>query len=131
MDSIKLASAIDRQAEKYQKVQSVLIQVNISGESSKSGIKREAAAALIRNISKFDNIAVKGLMTIPQYYNDPENARPFFAALSDLCNEIRNEAIPGINMGELSMGMSGDYGVAIEEGATLIRVGTSIFGDRK
>lgn len=131
VDSLKLASAINRHAQKINKIQPVLIQVNLSGESSKSGIKKEETLDLIRRVSELSNLSVKGLMTMPPYFNDPENARPFFKTLADLREEIRSEAIPGVEMTELSMGMSGDYPVAIEEGATLVRIGTSIFGERK
>ena len=131
VDSVKLASAINRQAEKIRKIQSILIQVNISGESSKFGINKEETMDVIRRLSEMDHVAVKGLMTMPPFSNDPEKARPFFKALADLREDIRQKAIPGIDMAELSMGMSSDYAVAIAEGATLVRIGTSIFGERK
>lgn len=130
VDSLKLASEINRQAEKINKIQSVLIQVNISGESSKSGATKEAAPDMVRKMREMNNITVKGMMTVPPYFIDPERARPYFRALAGLCGEIRKSAIPGVDMSQLSMGMSNDFAVAIEEGATLVRIGTSIFGER-
>jgi hypothetical protein len=85
---------------------------------------------LLREIGQLKNLAVKGLMTMPPYFNAPEKVRPFFAALRELGERINNENIPNIFMRELSMGMTGDFEVAIREGATMVRVGTAIFGER-
>ena len=84
----------------------------------------------MRQISQFENLAVKGLMTMPPYFNAPEKVRPFFAALRELRDRIKDENIPNITMEELSMGMTGDFEAAIQEGATMVRVGTAIFGER-
>jgi uncharacterized pyridoxal phosphate-containing UPF0001 family protein len=84
----------------------------------------------VREIRRLEKIAVKGLMTMPPYFNAPEKARPFFAALRQLRDQIKNESIPNISMKELSMGMTGDFEAAIEEGATMVRIGTAIFGER-
>ena len=130
VDSFKLAAEIDKQARKNHKIQDILIQVNIAKEDSKSGVYGEDAIQLAREIACLDNIAVKGLMTMPPYFNAPEKVRPFFAALRHLRDQIRNEKIPTIAMEELSMGMTGDFAAAIEEGATMVRVGTAIFGER-
>jgi pyridoxal phosphate enzyme (YggS family) len=130
VDSIKLATELDKQAKKIEKIQKILIQVNISMESTKSGVHDNETFDLIKKISPLKNVSVKGLMTMPPFFDQPEKSRPFFTALRDLRDKIRNAAIPTISMEELSMGMSGDYEVAIEEGATLVRVGTAIFGER-
>lgn len=130
VDSLKLAVELDKQAKKIEKKQGILIQVNISMESSKSGILEKETLNLIKEISTFEHILVKGLMTMPPFFNQPERVRPFFAALCKLRDKIRDASISNISMDELSMGMSGDYEVAIEEGATLVRIGTAIFGER-
>jgi hypothetical protein len=107
-----------------------LIQVNVAQEDSKSGVYVEDTIALLRDISQLENVAVKGLMTMPPYFNAPEKVRPFFAALRNLKDQIKAERVPNIAMDELSMGMTGDFETAIEEGATMVRVGTAIFGER-
>jgi len=130
VDSLKLAVELDKQANKIDKVQDILIQVNISMESSKSGILENETLDLVKEISPLENISVRGLMTMPPFFDQPEKVRPFFTELRELRDKIKSESIPNISMDELSMGMSGDYEVAIEEGATLVRVGTAIFGER-
>ena len=130
VDSLKLAKELNKQAKKINKIQKILIQVNISMESTKSGIYEEDAQKLIKEISLLENLSIKGLMTMPPYFNNPEEAIPYFSALRNLRDKIRNEAIKNVNMQELSMGMTGDFEVAIKEGATLVRIGTAIFGER-
>lgn len=130
VDSLKLAKELDKRARAIGKVQKVLLQVNISGEATKSGIDTEATVALVRQMAPLDNLAICGLMTMPPYFNSPEKVRPYFRALKDLHNLIRREAIANVHMAELSMGMTGDFEVAIREGATLVRIGTAIFGER-
>ncbi len=130
VDSLKLAKELDKYAKKIDKVQAILIQVNVAKEDSKSGVYIEDTLRLVRETSKLENIAVKGLMTMPPYFNAPEKARPFFAALRQLRDQIKNENMPNISMEELSMGMTGDFEAAIEEGATMVRIGTAIFGER-
>ena len=129
--SVKLAKEISKQAAKSEKIQEILIQVNIGMEDSKSGINETDAIALVREISTLENIAVKGLMTIPPFFDAPEKVRPYFKALASLKDKITAENIPNITMDELSMGMSGDFEAAICEGATLVRIGTAIFGARQ
>ena len=131
VDSLKLAKELNRHAQKNDKTQDILVQVNIAEETTKSGILKEDALKLIRDTSELPNLRIKGLMTMPPYFNQPEKVRPFFSALRELSEEIRNESIPGVSMDELSMGMTGDFETAIEEGATLIRIGTAIFGERQ
>ncbi len=130
VDSLKLSKEIDKQAGKIGKVQSVLIQVNIAEETSKSGVLLEDTARLVSEMSQLTHLEVKGLMTMPPYFNAPEKARPYFKALRQLRDQIRAMEIPGVAMDELSMGMTGDFEVAIQEGATLVRIGTAIFGER-
>jgi len=130
VDTLKLAREINRQAQKHGKIQDILIQVNIAMEETKSGVASKDSISLIRQISTLENISVKGLMTMPPFFNQPEQVRPYFKALAQLKDQIQNESINNIEMKELSMGMTGDFEVAIEEGATLVRIGTAIFGDR-
>lgn len=131
VDSLRLAAELDREARKIGKVQKVLIQVNIGKEASKSGIDAESTEALIRSISVFPNISVQGLMVIPPFFDEPERVRPYFRELRELRDLLDEQAIAGIRMYELSMGMTGDFEAAIEEGATLVRIGTAIFGERQ
>lgn len=130
VDSLKLAMELDKQAGKIAKVQDILVQVNVSNETTKSGSSAETTESLIKDIAPLSNIRILGLMTMPPYFNSPERARPYFSVLRKLRDNIRQENIPNVSMEELSMGMTGDYEVAIEEGATLVRIGTAIFGSR-
>jgi pyridoxal phosphate enzyme (YggS family) len=131
VDRFSLAQEIDRQwREKQGSPCDILVQVNVSGEVTKSGTTSDEALALIQAIAKLPHVKVRGLMTMPPFFDDPDAARPYFRELRLLADQIRAEAIPGVEMTELSMGMSGDFEVAIEEGATLVRVGTAIFGER-
>jgi hypothetical protein len=130
VDSVELARELDRQAAKTGKVQDVLIEVNIAGEERKAGVAVSAAPDLVRAAATLRSIRVLGLMTMPPYSEDPESARPFYRRLRELAASLDREGIPEASMGTLSMGMSGDFEVAVEEGATLVRVGTAIFGER-
>ncbi len=130
VDNLELGTELDKQAAKAGKVQDVLIEVSIAGEAAKAGVAIDDAINLVRKAALLNNIRIKGLMTMPPYSDNPENARPYFKKLKELSSAIYRENIPEVSMAELSMGMSGDYEVAIEEGATLVRVGTAIFGTR-
>jgi len=130
VDSLDLAREIDRQAAKIGKKQNVLVEVSLAGEAQKAGVGAGDALALVREAAKLGNISINGLMIVPPYLEDPEAVRPYFRRLRELSDEIRKESMPGALMQELSMGMSGDFEVAVEEGATLVRVGTAIFGER-
>jgi pyridoxal phosphate enzyme (YggS family) len=130
VDSLKLAKELDKQAKKNDKIQPILIQVNVAEQISKSGVSVEHATQLIKDIGHLPNLAVKGLMTMPPFFNAPEKVRPYFKELRQLRDQIRRESIPHVSMDELSMGMTGDFEVAIQEGATLVRIGTAIFGER-
>ena len=131
VDSLKLAKALDKEAKQNNKVQRILVQVNISREETKTGIDASDAIDLISAVAKLNNVRVLGLMTMPPFFDDPERARPFFRQLAALKENIESQHIPGVKMDELSMGMSGDFEAAIEEGATLVRIGTAIFGARR
>ncbi|HUI44828.1 MAG TPA: YggS family pyridoxal phosphate-dependent enzyme [Nitrospirota bacterium] len=130
IDSFEVAQEVDKQAAKVGKIQDVLVEVNISGEASKAGITAVDAANLIEKAAVLKNLSIKGLMTIPPFFDNAEEARPYFKKLRDLSVRIGSEKISRVSMGELSMGMSGDFEVAVEEGATMVRVGTAIFGGR-
>jgi PLP dependent protein len=128
VDSRRLAEEIDRQAQKINKVQDILIEVNVSGEASKFGIKPEGAADLIKCLSGLKNINIKGLMTIAPIADNPQDARPYFRQLRELRDKINKLGIWDLKFGILSMGMTDDFEVAIEEGANMIRLGRAIFG---
>ncbi len=131
VDRLGLAKELDKRAKGSGSVIKVLIEVNTGGEETKSGVSQEEAIDLVRAVSLLDNISIQGLMTMPPWFDNPEGARPYFVKLRDLKNRIVDEAIEGVEMGEISMGMSDDYGVAVEEGATIVRIGRAIFGERK
>jgi len=130
VDSLRLAQEIDRRAQRAGQRMDILIEVNISGEETKSGIDPAAIIDLVRGISRMEGLRLKGLMTMPPFL-EPEQVRPYFTALRRLRDRLRDEAIPGVELEELSMGMTSDYETAIEEGATIVRVGTGIFGPRR
>ncbi|WP_235879933.1 YggS family pyridoxal phosphate-dependent enzyme [Polyangium aurulentum] len=126
VDREELATELDRRAAAAGRVIEVLVEVNVGGEASKSGCAPEAVGALLAAVKRAEHLRVKGLMAIPPYADDPEAARPFFTRLRALRDEHGGPSL----LPELSMGMSHDFPVAIEEGATLVRVGTAIFGER-
>ena len=130
IDRLSLAQALSTRAAKKRKTLRVLVQVNISGEGAKSGIDTGRVNALVSHIASLPNLTLEGLMTMPPYFTDPEKARPYFVALRKLRDTLMAEQGNRIDLKELSMGMSGDFEVAVEEGATLVRVGTAIFGER-
>jgi hypothetical protein len=130
VDRLELARELDKRAGRNNRKLNALMEVNVSGEESKSGVEASLALDLVRQISVLPNLNVRGLMTMPPYSDDPETSRPYFQALRRLRDEINSAAVPNIRMDELSMGMTDDFEVAIEEGATIIRVGRAIFGER-
>lgn len=130
VDSLRLAESISEDAVKKGISVNVLIEVNVAQEDSKFGVSTEEAEELIRKIALLPNIFVKGLMTIAPYTENPEENRPVFRTLKQLSVDIEGKNIDNVSMNMLSMGMTGDYEVAIEEGATMVRVGTGIFGAR-
>lgn len=131
VDSLKLAEEISREAVKKQVDVSILIEVNVAGEDTKYGVSAASAEQLIRQAALLPQIHIKGLMTIAPYVERPEDNRQYFAQLKQLSVDINSKNIDNVSMNVLSMGMTGDYMVAIEEGASYVRVGTGIFGERQ
>ena len=130
VDSLRLAQEISSQAGKRQLEIDILIEVNIAGEESKFGIPYEETVSLIEEISVLPHIHIIGLMTIAPFVTNPEDNRKYFRKIRELSVDIKQKNIDNVTMSVLSMGMTGDYMVAIEEGATMVRVGTGIFGER-
>jgi pyridoxal phosphate enzyme (YggS family) len=130
VDRISLAQEIDRQWGKDDACVNILLQVNLGEEASKSGTTTNELLELVRQVALLKHLRVKGLMALPPWGADPEEVRPYFRQLRELAEQVEALKLPDVSMKELSMGMSHDYEVAIEEGATLIRVGTAIFGAR-
>ena len=130
VDTYRLAEEINIQAKKQNVIVPILVEVNIAHEESKFGISAEDAILLVEEISKLENIRIRGLMTIAPYVENPEDNRLYFRKIKQLSVDITNKNIDNVFMEILSMGMTGDYMVAIEEGATMVRVGTGIFGER-
>lgn len=130
VDSLRLAREIDRRGERAGKVMDVLIQVNIAGEPTKHGLETAETLRMVEEIAQLSHIRIRGLMTIPPLSPDPEGSRPYFRRLVALRDEVEKLGLPGVEMRQLSMGMTGDFEVAVEEGATMVRIGTAIFGER-
>lgn len=130
VDSLNLAEALNREAAKINKVQAIMVQVNEGGEASKSGVTPAAALELVKSAVRLPNLKLKGLMTLPPFFDNPEAARPYFADLRRIRDEINAMGIPGVELTELSMGMTGDFEAAIAEGSTIVRIGTALFGAR-
>jgi pyridoxal phosphate enzyme (YggS family) len=128
VDSVQLADLLNRSAEKISKTQKIMIQVKLSNENSKYGIAKHNTLEIIRCIEGMKNLKIEGLMAIPPYFDDPQEVRPYFREL----REIRDDAeAKGFRLPELSMGMSHDFEIAVEEGSTMVRVGAAIFGERR
>lgn len=130
VDSLELAQEVDRRAEAAGLHQNILLEINVGKERSKAGFLDDEAERVLAQLGALEHVAVKGLMTIPPFVRETEEARPYFRHLRELAVRLAQQGIPRISMAELSMGMSNDYVVAIEEGATIVRVGTAIFGVR-
>ena len=130
VDSFRLAEEINIQAKKKEIVVPILVEVNIAQEESKFGVSKEDAIELVKQIAALDGVQIKGLMTIAPYVVDSEENRGYFRKIKDLSVDIENENIDNVCMDIISMGMTGDFEVAIEEGSTMVRVGTGIFGER-
>lgn len=130
VDRDAIAAELARLAERRGVPARVLVQVNVSGEASKHGVAPEELIPFLRRISQRGFLQVEGLMTMAPLVSDPEETRPIFRRLRQLADEVRELELPGVSMRHLSMGMSGDFQVAVEEGATLVRIGTAIFGAR-
>ena len=130
IDAFRLAEKLDRMAASAADRLPVLVEVNLGGEETKSGVPQGELAPLLESVSGLATLEVRGLMVIPPFADDPEQTRPYFRRLRELAATIAAGNLPGVSMRELSMGMSNDFEVAIEEGATMVRVGTAIFGER-
>jgi len=128
VDSIPLAEELNRRAEQADQVTKVMIEVNLSKEATKFGTDEEQLLNLSRRIQDLKHLSLEGLMTMPPYFDSPELSRPYYVALRELTEKMTGQ---GIRLRELSMGMSNDFEIAIEEGATFVRIGTAIFGQRK
>ncbi|PLX74900.1 MAG: YggS family pyridoxal phosphate-dependent enzyme [Desulfuromonas sp.] len=130
VDRLSLAEEIDRQWSKLDDRVDILLQVNLGEEETKSGTTAAGVIKLVRKVALLPHLRIRGLMALPPWEEDPEMVRPYFRQLRELAAEIDSLDLPQVAMDELSMGMSHDYQVAIEEGSTLVRIGTAIFGDR-
>ena len=130
VDSLRLAQAVQEEAAKKGAVMDILLEVNAAEEESKFGLAVEEVLPLVRQIAPFPNLRVKGLMTVAPFVQDPEENRKYFRTLKQLAVDINDKNIDNVHVNILSMGMTNDYEVAIEEGATMVRIGTGIFGER-
>lgn len=130
VESLDLAGEIDKRAKQNGIIQRILIEVNVSGEESKFGIKPEEVISFVDEASKFQNVKIEGLMTVAPFDAEEEELRRIFRELKNLSLQVKDCGFDNVSMDELSMGMTGDFEIAIEEGATMVRVGTGIFGKR-
>lgn len=130
VDSLKLAEEISKRAKSKNITMDILVEINIAGEEAKSGVPLDEAEALAVEISKLDNVIVKGLMTVAPFVENPEDNREYFKQMRNLFVDIRNKNYNNIDMKYLSMGMTNDYEIAVEEGANIVRIGTGLFGAR-
>lgn len=131
VDSQRLAAKLDKAAVCSGGRLQVLLEVNLGDEPAKSGVRENEVMELVGQVSQFETLELRGLMTIPPLFEDPERVRPFFRQLREVAEKIESTHLSNVSMKDLSMGMSQDFEVAIEEGATIIRVGTAIFGERR
>jgi len=131
LDSVALARELDKEGRKNGKTVRTLIEINLGDEQSKSGIGRDKVAELVERVSDLAHLQVEGLMAVPPFKENPEEIRPYFRSLRELQVELQGRKIPNGSFNELSMGMTHDYPIAIEEGATIVRIGTALFGPRK
>ena len=132
VDSVRMAEKLNASAESVGKTLSVLVELNVGGEQAKSGVApgSEDLEQILQNAPRWRNLRIQGLMTVPPYTEDPEGSRPYFRQLRQFRDSIAARALPQVGMAVLSMGMSHDFEVAIEEGATCVRLGTAVFGSR-
>jgi pyridoxal phosphate enzyme (YggS family) len=130
LDSIALARELDKEGRKAGKRVRTFVEVNLGGEKSKTGIAEHEICSLLEEASRLANLTIEGLMVVPPYCENPEDGRPYFRALRELLCRLQERRLPNLELKELSMGMSQDYQVAIEEGATIVRIGTALFGPR-
>jgi pyridoxal phosphate enzyme (YggS family) len=131
LDTVALARELDKEGRRNGKTVRTLIEINLGDEQSKSGIGRDKVAELVERVSELAHLQVEGLMAVPPFKENPEEIRPYFRSLRELQVELQGWKIPNGSFNELSMGMTHDYPIAIEEGATIVRIGTALFGPRK
>lgn len=131
LDSAALAKELDKEGKKRGRKVAVFVEVNLAGEESKTGIDKDRLVPLLEEVGKLSHLSVEGLMAVPPFRENPEAVRPYFRALRELQSELSGLKIPNVELKELSMGMTHDYPVAIEEGATIVRIGTALFGPRE
>ena len=131
LDGIALARELDKEGRSRGKRVRVFVEVNVAGEESKSGIAKSAVASLMEGVAELSHLRIEGLMTVPPFRENLEDVRPYFRELCELKDQLNAVGLPNVELKELSMGMTHDYTVAIEEGATIVRVGTALFGPRK
>ena len=131
LDSMALALELDKEGRRNGKTVRTLIEVNLGDEASKSGIGQDEVAELLKRVGDLSHVRVEGFMAVPPFKEKPEEIRPYFRALKDLQVELQCLEIPNVNLSQLSMGMTHDYPIAVEEGATIVRIGTALFGPRK
>jgi len=130
LDSVKLAKEISKRCKSINRIMDTLVQINIGGEETKYGISPKNVYDFIMEVSTLDNINIKGLMTIAPYFENPELTRPYFRQMKEIFDTLKTYNLPNVEMKYLSMGMTNDYKIAIEEGSNMIRIGTGIFGER-
>jgi PLP dependent protein len=131
LDGLALALELDKEGKKKEKTVRTMIEVNLGDEASKSGIDQDKVAELLKRVGDLSYVRVEGLMAVPPFKENPEEVRPYFCTLKDLQLELQCLKISNVNLNQLSMGMTHDYPIAVEEGATIVRIGTALFGPRK
>ena len=131
LDNAELARELDKEGRKRNARVRALIEINIGGEETKSGVAKANAAELLRTVGRLQNVRIEGLMTVPPFRENCEETRPYFRELRQLRDELRSLKLPNVDLRELSMGMTHDYLIAVEEGATIVRIGTALFGPRR
>jgi PLP dependent protein len=131
LDGLALALALDKEGKKREKTVRTMIEVNLGDEGSKSGVRQDKVAELLKRVGDLSHVRVEGLMCVPPFKENAEEVRPYFCALRDLQLELQRLQISNVTLNQLSMGMTHDYPIAVEEGATIVRIGTALFGPRK
>jgi hypothetical protein len=130
LDNPALARELDKEGRRCGQIIRALVEINLGGEESKTGIAKKHVPSLLESVAKLANLRVEGLMTVPPFRQDPEQVRPYFRELRELKEKLSESGFPNVDLKELSMGMTHDYPVAVEEGATIVRIGTALFGPR-
>ena len=131
LDSAELARELDKEGRKRNAQVRTLIEINVGGEETKSGVAKAKVAELLRTVGRLEHVRIEGLMTVPPFRENCEETRPYFRELRQLRDELHSLKLPNVDLRELSMGMTHDYLIAVEEGATIVRIGTAMFGPRR